>query len=519
VSIEKRRRLSLFSRFRRALPRSRALGVGCLAATLLVCSADVYGSDEDPAPQTGASSEEAPPQEPPRPMTRMELEREIELVQRDLENLLLRVGDADPTPEQRQKTQGYLARLTELRKQLEERKAVEDETKQGDSVKARWTRVRAALNDFTSYDVDDGMFRIRLGGRFQLDGTLAWADDDLESVVGPVEDSLEWRRGRIFAVGRFFRRFDFRFEYDFAADNGFKDVFLEGAKFTKYFRWRIGQFKEPLSIGRQNSGFDLAFLELAAPVQTFAPGRSWGLMLRHSEMKQRMFWAVAATTGGKTTDDSQNAANFTFTGRVSGLPVYREDGKRLVHVGISASLRSPRSSDTQYRARPEARFAPFFVDTGVIPTSDVTLLGAEFATVQGPFWLQAEWIGSWVNADELGDLSFNGAYAEVGWFLTGESRAYIAEAGHFTRVMPNRLFRGGNPFTGKGDGGAIEITGRYSTVDLNDGSISGGEMTDISAGLGWYLTAASRLRLDYVHSTVRGVGSANLVLLRYQFNP
>jgi phosphate-selective porin OprO/OprP len=493
--------------------------VGCLAATLLVCWADVYGSDEDPAPQTGASSEEAPPQDPPRPMTRLELEREIEIVQRDLENLLLRIGDAEPTAEQRERMQEFLAQLSELRAQLASKKEDEEQKKKGDSVKARWMRVRTALTDFTNYDVDDGMFRIRLGLRFQLDGTLAWADDDLEAVVGPVEDSLEWRRGRIFAVGRLFRRFDFRFEYDFAADSGFKDVFLEGVKFTKYFRWRIGQFKEPFSIGRQNSGFVLGFLEFPAPVQTFAPGRNWGLMFRHSELEQRLHWAVSATTGGKTTDDNQNTANVTFTGHVTGLPVYRDDGRRLVHLGVSASVRSPSGNQVQYRARPEARFAPFFVDTGEIPTSEVTLAGGEIATVQGPFWAQAEWVRSFVNADDFGDLEFDGIYVEAGWFLTGETREYRTQDGHFGRVTPNRLFRGSNPFTGKGDSGAMEISGRYSKVDLNDGSIAGGEMSNVSVGLTWYLTASSRLTLDYVRSDVRDVGAANLVLLRYQFNP
>jgi phosphate-selective porin OprO/OprP len=294
---------------------------------------------------------------------------------------------------------------------------------------------------------------------------------------------------------------------------------LEGVKFTKYFRWRIGQFKEPFSIGRQNSGFNLGFLELAAPVQTFAPGRNWGLMLRHSELRQRMFWAVSATTGAKVTDDNQNTAKLTFTGRMTGLPVYRDDGRRLVHLGVSASLRSPSGDQVQYRARPEARFAPFFVDTGEISTSEVTLAGGEIAAVEGPFWAQAEWVRSFVNADNLGDLEFDGIYVEAGWFLTGETRRYVTEAGHFGRVTPNQLFRGGNPFSRKGDGGAMELNGRYSTVDLNDGSIAGGEMTNLSLGLGWYMSASSRLMLDFIHSDVRDAGVANLVLLRYQFNP
>ena len=102
---------------------------------------------------------------------------------------------------------------------------------------------------------------------------------------------------------------------------------------------------------------------------------------------------------------------------------------------------------------------------------------------------------------------------------TGESRFYRTQDGTFGRLTPNRLFRGGNPFTGRGVGGALEVTGRYSTLDLNSGPIAGGEMYDISLGLNWYLNQTSRFMLNVIRSDVQNVGTADLVLLRFQFNP
>ena len=55
--------------------------------------------------------------------------------------------------------------------------------------------------------------------------------------------------------------------------------------------------------------------------------------------------------------------------------------------------------------------------------------------------------------------------------------------------------------------------------DLNDGLVQAGVMTDISLGLNWYPTSSTRLMVNYIYSDVRDVGSANVVLLRYQFNP
>ncbi|MGD8375729.1 MAG: porin, partial [Acidobacteriota bacterium] len=69
------------------------------------------------------------------------------------------------------------------------------------------------------------------------------------------------------------------------------------------------------------------------------------------------------------------------------------------------------------------------------------------------------------------------------------------------------------------NGGALELTGRVSYVDLNDGPVRGGRMLDAGFGLNWYATRATRLSLNYIRSRVDGVGHANIVLFRYQFNP
>ena len=85
------------------------------------------------------------------------------------------------------------------------------------------------------------------------------------------------------------------------------------------------------------------------------------------------------------------------------MPVRSADGSRLVHLGMSFSNRHPTNDEVAYRARPEARFAPFYADTGEIETDDADLLGLELAAVRGSTWLQSEWIRSKVNAPELGD--------------------------------------------------------------------------------------------------------------------
>jgi len=492
----------------------------------LVLIVGTVAAEEQSAPQAQDQSAAPNPGAPAatrRPQTRAETERALDLVKRELDELNARIADAEPTEDQQEKLAALSLLVRTLEEKLQTLQAVEKQkaAAAGDSFRGRWMRVRTALQDATRYDLKDGMFRFSLGVRVQLDATFGNEDSHLEADVGDIPNSLNFRRGRIFAEGRLFRTLDFKLEYDFGADQSFKDAYLEGAKFTKYFKWRIGQFKEPFSLARQTSAFNLGFMEWALPVPTFSPGRNIGLMLRHSEVNQRLFWAFAATTAGKTTDDNRSDANISFTGRLTGLPLMRDEGRRLVHLGISASVRNPGGDTAQFSTRPEARFAPFFADTGVLNADSATVTALEFAGVFGRAWVQAEWFNSATHTTNGDTLGFGGGYMEAGWFLTGEHRFYVTEEAAFGRLTPTRLFRGGNPFrkdSTKG-GGAMEVVGRASTTDLNDGRVQGGELRNFSVGMNWYLSQVHRVSLNYVHSKLVDSGRANIVLLRYQFNP
>ena len=55
--------------------------------------------------------------------------------------------------------------------------------------------------------------------------------------------------------------------------------------------------------------------------------------------------------------------------------------------------------------------------------------------------------------------------------------------------------------------GAWEIAARYNFLDLNDGAVTGGEMTVIEVGLNWHLNAMTRIMANVVFANVdRGAG-------------
>ena len=131
------------------------------------------------------------------------------------------------------------------------------------------------------------------------------------------------------------------------------------------------------------------------------------------------------------------------------------------------------------------------VDTSVLDNADSMLKsGLELATVMGPFTAQAEYIRASVDRDNISDADFDGWYVQSSYLLTGESRPY--KNGVFGGIKPNRRL-------GDGGIGAWEVAMRYSSLDLNDGAINGGEADSMTLGLNWYPVPMLRFSANYVH--------------------
>jgi len=194
---------------------------------------------------------------------------------------------------------------------------------------------------------------------------------------------------------------------------------------------------------------------------------------------------------------------------VTGLPWYVEEqkGRQLLHVGLSGSRIENTDGLARFRTRPEAHLAPRYVDTGTFDASYSFLGGAEAALVLGPFSAQAEYLRTWVNIPGVDDMaSFDGFYALVSYFLTGEHRPYRRTNGTFGRVKPNRNFG-----LGENSGpGAWELLLRYSYTDLNDEGITGGRLNDITGGVTWYLNPNWKVMFNYVFAQLdRGVADGD----------
>jgi phosphate-selective porin OprO/OprP len=397
-----------------------------------------------------------------------------------------------------------------------------DEIEQ-EPLKSKWANFVSGMRGIARYNLFDGKLKFRLGGRAQFDGTVGNGNDKYEQFSGPIDNDFSVRRLELYAVGRA-GKFNFNLAFEAGPDWGLSDAWIEGSEgglevWGKYLgKLRVGFMNEPFGLERQTSSYNLGLLERSLPVQTFSPGTNVGAMVHDSGPKGRFSWAFGLFSFGQQNDGNASGSVLSLTGRFTYLPVYRNEGRDLIHIGLSLSSRSPSGSDTRYRSRPEARFVDYLVDTGTMNASHLTLMGFEFATVRGPLWLQAEYVRSEVSAQLVGDPVFMGSYVQVGWFLHGNHKPYRTNSGTFQRLLPNIKYGKGNPFKKK-NGGAWEVVGRLSRVDLSDGLVQGGELTDISAALNWYPNGTTRVQLNYIYASPKDRGAANILLLRLQYQP
>ncbi len=354
---------------------------------------------------------------------------------------------------------------------------------------------------------EDGAFKLKFGGRIQADYTFVSPDSELED--GYQGDGFEFRRARLFFEGTVYERVSFKAQYDFTGGEAdFKDVWI-GLNYN-WGQMRFGHFKEYFSLEELTSSKYLAFLERSLPIEAFAPSRNSGIGA-HGKRGDKFNWGIGYFYDADDFGVSENENRTHLTGRVGFRPIYEDKGRRMLHVGLAFTTKDIEDGGTQrFRARPEAHFANRLVDTGSFASDGSTALGLELGGVFNRFWFAGEYISTDVDAPSVGDPTFDGYYAQAGFFLTEDHRRFKTSSGGFDRQKPSSQW-------GKDGGrGAWEIAVRFSSLDLTDGAVTGGEQDNLTLGLNWYPNPATRFMLNWVRADVTDLGTSDAILARWQ---
>ncbi len=331
----------------------------------------------------------------------------------------------------------------------------------------------------------DSDFSLRVGGRIQADAAT-YSEDALKH-----NDGTEMRRARLFVQGILWEAWKYKLQYDFVntGSSGIADAYIQYSG-LKPWKFKIGHFKQAFSLQNMTSSKYIIFTERGLP-HLFTPGRAIGIGAGRSGNN----WSFNAGLFGEGIDGASGSEDegYAFTGRATYAPILNK--QQYMHLGASASYRNSGSIDAiTFSDRPESHVTNTReVSTGSINTESNLRTVAEAAYSQGPFSLQGEYYHVDIDRDGAGpDLDFSGYYVEGSWFLTDDKRNYSGSKGSYGKVKPNSV-------VGKSGMGAWQLAVRFSSVDLNDNDISGGDARNFSLGLNWYATNNIRMSSNYVN--------------------
>jgi phosphate-selective porin OprO/OprP len=357
----------------------------------------------------------------------------------------------------------------------------------------------------------DSSYVVQVGTLMQFD--VAGYNDE-----GTIDNNAgsNTRRGRLYMQGTVLKDWQYKMEIELFGTTGTEvtDAYLRYNGFTPFSSTKplavtAGHFKIPFSFEQLMADKDLSLMERSLP-NALLKSRAPGVMVSTSSehwtasamgFGEQLYSNAPSSTAGTGTTNSQQDEGGGASARVTWAPII-DDGE-LLHFGLSAQFLKPTQTPTgetiSFSSRPESFTTNLrTLNSGTIrgDVKNAKLFGAEASGVFGPATLTAEYIRAQVDRDLTGrtggDLTFAGWYAQASWMLSGEHRAYDADKGIFKGIVPLQP-------VGTGGTGAWELTARYSVLDLNDRTISGGREHNTTLGLGWYANNFVRLSGNWVH--------------------
>ncbi len=365
----------------------------------------------------------------------------------------------------------------------------------------------------------DKQFQLKFGGRIMIDHAFFSQDEGLDAAFNPLTtiSGTELRRARIFTSGTLYGNVDYKFSVDFAGNKStIKDAYIGLKNLPIIGNLRIGHVKEPFRLDVITSSKYMTFMERSF-ADDFMQTRNNGIVFFNDYFGNKLsVQAGYFLNEDNSSDDKSANKGYAITGRVTSLLINDKEQKEMLHAGVAYTNRKPNSKEYKIESRPESHLSRIkYIFTGPISSvKNVSMFNFETAYVKKAFAFQAEYLTTKINtgiANPIDTYHFSSYYGEVSYFLTGESKKFKSSYAGFDRLSPKNNY-------GKSGSGAWEIALRYSNSDLNNRDIYGGEQTDVTLGLNWYLNPSTRFMVNNVFADVKNKGKATIFQFRFQID-
>ncbi|MFQ5698914.1 MAG: OprO/OprP family phosphate-selective porin [Myxococcota bacterium] len=329
------------------------------------------------------------------------------------------------------------------------------------------------------FSTADENLRLRVGGRIHADSYI------FEDHRTRLDNDIDFRRLRLYLSGRVLKDWRFKIDREFQVDRrGWRNLWLSYRGFD-HTDIKLGNLIAPVGFESLMSSNDLMLMERSL-VNALSTGYLAGLQVsRYQRHWSATVGAYLNPIGGEN-EEQRRSDGVSFVGRFTLAPVRKKH--RLLHFGVSVEQRHLfGASGFRFRNRPESGGASRIVDTRNLSDVDnFQIYGVELASAYGPLSFIAEYRFSKVDRSAHKDARFGGGYLQASVMLTGESRRYSSRRATFTRIRPKHKW------------GALELSARLSMLDLTDSGVRGGDESDTTLGVNWYLNRNLRLMFNFV---------------------
>lgn len=404
-------------------------------------------------------------------------------------------------------------RIADLEQQLSILKRQYEIDKEESSKKIKEAPVvTASAKDGFNIKAADDSYKLKLSGYTQADARI-FTDNKKDTGT---TDTFLVRTARLVFSGSLAGLAEFYISPEFAGSSvNLPDAYID-LKLWSAFKVRGGKFKAPFGLERLQSTTALTFAELGLP-GNLAPNRDVGFQVFGDLFKDRVNYAVGVFNGiqdgGTSVTDTNNDKE--VVARVFAQPFKNSDVLALRGLGAGGAVSYGHREDANsnlpsYKTAGQATF--FSYGSGVSADGPQIRYSPQLYYFYNSFGFLSEYIvseGEFVKTSSgsinRNKFKNNGWQVAASFVLSGEDASYKG-------VIPL------HPFSIKDkQWGAFEVTGRYSTLDIDDKAFSSGfvslatsasEANAFTLGLNWYLNRNVKCVLNYEQTKFKG-GAAN----------
>jgi phosphate-selective porin OprO and OprP len=339
---------------------------------------------------------------------------------------------------------------------------------------------------------------IRIGLGYIADGA-AYSQDavfkkQMDSAGLVFDNKIETRDARILASGVFKTKRTLSWKFGMMYDGDKKVWLLRETGFTigvpeLFGHIFIGRTKEGYSLVKVMNGHSPWTAERQMSLDVI-PILADGIKWFGYEPKSRVFWNIGYFNDVLSNGQSFSTYAWQYDARIGWMPFYNKEKNKLLHVATNFRYGKIFDGKIILKSRPESNPAPQIINTGTFTADNSVHFGGEAYYSDGRLLIGSEVNLHKFKASHAEDHSFAGGDVFVSYLFTKTSRPYLVTGNIFGFVpVTKSAFKGGWD--------EWEAVLRFSSLDLEDGSIHGGKFWRITPMVNWYMTKAFRTEFIY----------------------